>query len=601
MQRRSGGRDKSLYPARSGRTQPALPGATLPTAPIATRSQYYPDVPQTPTKKRLSYARRALFTLSGLGALLELLLLALYPLLAAATSSADAAKQALLGIFPWLPHLYWTSAFPFFVPLLSHIPLFALTNEGSSVGGGGNANLLLFLLGLAFVITVVVGRVGSRVLRGRLSLSDARALFSAILFLTGIFAVTCYFAPAIMPQGMFLYGIYGHLVTIYHVNPYAVILAAFPHELLQKGIVSGTQSVTAPGPVWIDLCIPVVLLARESVANVLLVFRGIGLSAHLINTVLIWIILAKLKPATRISASILYGWNPLVLLLSINGMHLDVIVVLFILLAIFFFQRKSPILGWVLMLLAMLINMVTILLLPLFFRLLLVEAHAKPSRRRAFWWLSVAGVSALVVILAYASYWSGWGFAGLLAYTQQVFLQNNAINTLDAALINLPVTLPPALSWLVAPYHWTIFAAVTVGALLLLGCWLADTVELVVLFGSWVALVLLVLMPTYWPWYALLPLALSLTTASARTILLALLLTMGALLSCYFWLWQPPWTGQGLVTSGLPLLAWGWILFFTTTWEMTHANAPQLEAQGAKPGRRGFSRPSRPSRPRGGR
>ena len=186
-----------------------------------------------------------------------------------------------------------------------------------------------------------------------------------------------------------------------------------------------------------------------------------------------------------------------------------------------------------------------------------------------------------------------------LIYTQQVFLQNSAINSLDAALINLPVTLPPALSWLAAPHQWTIFASVRVGTLLLLGCWLANTVELVVLFSSWVALALLVLMPTYWPWYAILPVALALTSAGRRTILLALLLTIGALLSCYFWLWQPPWTGQALVTIGFPLLAWGWILFFATTWEMTHTNMPQPVVQGAKPARRSLSRPSRPSRPWG--
>src|SRR2546423_7691874 len=165
---------------------------------------------------------------------------------------------------------------------------------------------------------------------------------------------------------------------------------------------------------------------------------------------------------------------------------------------------------------------------------------------------------------------------------QHVFLEDNAINRRDAALIRLRVPLPPLFAWLVVPHHWTIIAAVIAGSLLLLGCWLADTIELVVLFSSWISLALLVLLPTYWPWYALLPLALSLCSASGRTILLAVMLTIGALLSSYFWLWQPAWLGQALVTIGLPLLAWGWILFFSTTWEMTHANMPQPE-QGAKP------------------
>ncbi len=595
MQQRPGSKDRSFYPPRSRRTQPALPGATLPTAPVPVRSQQYPIEPPTSPDRRPNYGRRALLAFIGLGLLLEVLLLATYPLLAEATSREDAAKQALLGLLPWLPHLYWTTTMPALVQLVAHIPAFALSNGGA----GGNVNLLLLLSALAFVITLIAGRIGSRVLRERLSRTDNSVLFSTIIVLTAIFALTYLFAPPILSQDMFLYGIYGHLVTVYHVNPYVVSLIAFPHEPLQKGISGGAQSVMAPGPVWMDLCIPIVLLARDSIANVLLLFRGLGLVAHLINTVLIWIIVAKLKPEMRISGTLLYGWNPLVLLLSINGMHLDVIVVLFILLAILFFQRKSPILGWVLMLLAVLINMLILLLLPLFFCLLLKEARTLSSGRRAFWWLSVAGESVLVILLAYAPYWSGWGLAGLFTSMQHVFLQDNAVNSLDAALINLPVTLPPVFAWLIVPHHWTIIAVVVVGSLLLLGCWLADTVELVVLFSSWVSLALLALMPTYWPWYVLVPLALSLCSVGGRTILLAMLLTAGALLSCYFWLFQPSWPGLALMTIGLPVLAWGWILFFSTTWEMTRSREPIPEpAQGAKPTRRGLSRPSWPRRGR---
>src|SRR5439155_11940089 len=115
--------------------------------------------------------------------------------------------------------------------------------------------------------------------------------------------------------------------------------------------------------------------------------------------------------------------------------------------------------------------------------------------------------------LAYAPYWQGWGITGILKSLREAFLQDKAINSLDAALINLPIKLPPALDWLIEPHHWTIFAAITVGCILLLGMWLADNVELVVLFSSWVMLALLVLLPVYWPWYTILPLGLALCSA----------------------------------------------------------------------------------------
>ena len=100
MQRRPG-RDRGSDSIRARRTQPALPGATMPTVSMVAPLQQYPArlyEPQSPAKKRPDYGRRALLQLLSLGALLEVLFLALYPLFAGVTSGNDAAKQALPGL-----------------------------------------------------------------------------------------------------------------------------------------------------------------------------------------------------------------------------------------------------------------------------------------------------------------------------------------------------------------------------------------------------------------------------------------------------------------------------------------------------------------------
>src|SRR5436305_121435 len=220
-------RDRGPSSIHTRRTHPALPGATMPTAPIVAPSpqntaQFYE--PQLPAKKRPNNKRRALLQLLSLGLLLEICFLACYPLLAGATPRDDAAKQALLGLFPWLPQLYWTSVFPSLVRLLA--PLF------NPAPGKSNTGFLLLLLGLSFGCTLIGGRIGRRVVRARLSRSDIRLFFSTIIIITCVFAVTFLFAPAVLSQDMFLYGIYGRLVTVYHVNPYVTSLSAFPHDLL---------------------------------------------------------------------------------------------------------------------------------------------------------------------------------------------------------------------------------------------------------------------------------------------------------------------------------------------------------------------------------
>jgi len=530
--------------------------------------------------------------LLALGAVLEGLYLALYPLFASTITKNAAARQAMLGVFPWLPHLYWTTWLPFLTRALAHIPALDPSK-------GGNANLLGLLLACAFVLALLAARVGNRVIKERLSAAQTRIIFLTILLLTGIFGLTLLCVPGMMSQDLFLYGLKGRMILVYHVNPYLVPQEAFPHDVLYTALLKGVRDTIVYGPVWIDLSILVALPAGASVANIMIGFRLLGLIAHLLNVLLIWTILAKLKPEARITGTLLYAWNPLVLLMSVAEMHQTVVVVLFVLLAVFLFQRKSLMLSWAFLLLAALINFWYLLLLPLFLLLLAREARSMRRGEGFLWWLGLICVTALVIVLAYTPYWQGWGAAGVIDSLRETFLPNSAINSLDAALLALPLKFPAPLSWLISSQHWIILAAVAVAGLLLFGLWLADTLKLTLLLNSWLFLALLVFFPSYWPWYALPPLALAICSTGVGTSLLAVLLAIGAALSYYYWLWQPAWPSQGLVTVGLPLLLWGWTLFFTSTWQMAHANDTEPAARKTKRLSRPswISRPSWPGRP----
>jgi hypothetical protein len=590
-------RDQRSRSLRGRRTQPALPGVTLPTAPIIKQSQRNTALPQPPIKKRPQHAQRVALKLVGLGLLLALLYLAMYPLLAGAVAGNGAAKQALFGVFSWLPRLFWTSWASFLVQGLNHISVFNLNSGASSTTtGNGYANLLLALFALAFLVVLIAARIGGKVARERLSSKDGSLLFWTVFILTGIFAIIFIFAPAVMSQDVFLYGTYGRMVTVYNANPYVVSPSVYATDFLHPLLSNKGLGVAHYGPLWIDMTLPVVVVARESVANIMVGFRLVGLLAYLANTILIWTILARLKPEARISGTLLFAWNPLVLLLGVSEMHYEMVVILFLLLGVLFCQRRSFLLGWVCILLAMLFNMFCLVLLPFFLKLLWKETRVMRGGRRFLWWLLLGGLSGLIVVLAFAPYWRGWGLTGLVSNLQQTFLQDSAINSLDAAILHLPMGFPQYLAWIAAPLHWAILAAVTVGSLLVFGLWIADTLELVLLFSSWIFLALAVLLPVRWPWLMLLPLALAIVSASRRTTLLAILLAIGAVLEYYFLLWPQVWVGLALVTIGLPLLTWGWALFFTSTWHMTR---PEEGEQPQSKSIRGFSfsRPSWPSRP----
>jgi hypothetical protein len=553
---------------RARRTQPALPGVTLPTDSIALRHRQDSALLQSlMRKKQPRQAQRAALKLIGLGFLLALLYLAMYPLLSEVGNSP--LNQAYYAKFPWLPHLFLTSWSSTLVQGLHLLPIFD-QSSGDSPTTIVNVypNLLLALFIMAFVLALVASGVGTKVARERLTSNNRSLLFWIVCLFTSAFGVIFLFAPAVMSQDIFLYAMYGRMASFYNVNPYVVSPSAYTTDIFHVFLLDKGLGVTHYGPLWIDMTLPVVLIAHASVANILFGFRLLGFVFYMADAMLIWVILAKLKPEMRISSVILFAWNPLVLLTGVSEAHYEIVVITFLLLAAFLFQRRSFLLSWIFLLLATLLNVFCLLLLPFFLKLLWKETRVMPGGRLLMWWLALTSLSAVVVVLAFAPFMRGLGLTGIVLNLEGPFLEENALHSLDAAILYLPMGFPLFLSWLSAPYLWTLLAGITLGSLLLFGLWLVDTLELVLLFCSWIFLGLTVLLPVHWPWIMLLPLALAIVSTSRYTILLAVLLTMGAALEYYFLLWPKVWPNLALVTIGLPLLIWGWTLFFTATWLM---------------------------------
>src|SRR5579872_5938013 len=442
---------------RARRTQPALVGVTLPTTPVTT-PQPRNDTPK-PTKKQP--ARNAVWKLSALGLLLALLSLALYPLFAGAILDHTEAKQALASLFPWLTHLNWTVWTPA-TRAINHVAFFNLDTPA------GFAKLLLVGLALAFVLLLLAAQVGRKAGRERLALRDMRLLCWTIMSVTALISIIFLFAPAVMWPQVFLYGLYGRMVTVLHVNPYAPAHVLVPGNLLYNVIAPGQIGPAPYGPLWLDLSLPVTLLARNSVANLLLGFRLFGLLVHLANSLLLWQILGRLRAERRIAGTLLYAWNPVVLLLGIAEMHYELVVILCILLASYFYLRRAYLLGWICVLLAALMNPLCLLPLPLFLRILAKETRGMQRGQRALWWLLLAGLSLITVGLAYYPYWPGQGIAIITTQLRQAFIPATAINSLDAAIQHLQLN-ARAIAWIALPLTWNVLAAIVAGSILLLG------------------------------------------------------------------------------------------------------------------------------------
>ena len=579
---------------RAGRTNPALPRVTPPTTPVYIPASQRQHWPQLAAGRRGSTRRRAACGLLLAGLLLGLCFWLLFPLPGMARPASPAARL-LPDLFPWLLRLSWPERLPWLVSVVSRISWLDV-RSGSPVAV---SNLALLILGVALLLLFLTARFCQRAVRERPQTGPMSFLLALLCLFTLVFGVFFVLLPGSLTQETLLSGLYGRAALVYHVNPY--LLAgpggSLAHDPLYLALPPGSfVAPQAAGPVWLDMTVPLSWLGRDNPALVLLNFRAFGLCLHLLNALLIWSILAKLKPEIRLAGTLLYAWNPAVLLLGIGEMQIQLAVIFFLLLAVFLFQHRSLQLSWVALLLASLMNPLCLLLLPLFLRALTRETRMLSRGGRFFWWTGLLFISALVVLLAYAPYWSGLGIGGVALHLRVAFWPGTVQNSLLSALNGLPFASWPPFAWILDQSHWMILLALLVGGLLLLGVWITDNLELALLLASWIFLVLALLLPLSSPWLILLPLALSLASSSRRTALLVHLLSAGALLAYCLALWSNHWSGQALVTIGLPALIWGWLLFFVSTWQMAHQDEKGPRAQLPRK-RPGLSRPSWPSRP----
>ena len=190
--------------------------------------------------------------------------------------------------------------------------------------------LAIIFLALAVLHLFAVGWVFQHNLIGANSSRSTRWL---VLLLVGaaIFGLTLLIQPALFSDDVFRYIFSGRMLTAYHVDPMTTAPAQFPHDPFLSWISQpGTPNVY--GPLWLTFSSLLVRIGGSPLTTLLL-FKALTLVFHLLNCVLIWAILGKIAPARRMLGTLLYAWNPLVLIEMAGNGHNEAVMIFLLLLA----------------------------------------------------------------------------------------------------------------------------------------------------------------------------------------------------------------------------------------------------------------------------
>jgi hypothetical protein len=224
-----------------------------------------------------------------------------------------------------------------------------------------------------------------------------------------VFSLTLLFQPTILSDDVFSYIFSGRLLAVYHVDPLNSIPAAFPGDPYLQWVISGRNSTNIYGPLWLYFASLLVALGNSPITTLLL-FKGVAILSHLANCLLLWAILGKIAPARRLLGTLIYAWNPLILLELAGSGHSDGLLITIFLLATWIYVRDNKGRWHQLAMLVTLgfavsMNFIALLITPLFIWFLV---RTKPSFIRSMWafcWRLC--VSLVVTVLISVPFWRG--------------------------------------------------------------------------------------------------------------------------------------------------------------------------------------------------
>ena len=176
--------------------------------------------------------------------------------------------------------------------------------------------------------------------------------FRYIMISTLLLGSICMLIPVVTSTDVYSYIAYARMGVIYHLNP----LTAIPFKISADPVFRHLYWASQPsiyGPTWIAITYFLQWLALSfglpGILSMLLALRLFGLAMHLGSTLLIWSISGHLQlrsgfitPEKRLRATLAFAWNPLLLLEACVNAHVDVAILFFVLLAIWFLVRGFP-------------------------------------------------------------------------------------------------------------------------------------------------------------------------------------------------------------------------------------------------------------------
>jgi alpha-1,6-mannosyltransferase len=362
--------------------------------------------------------------------------------------------------------------------------------------GSSTSPLAAYILA---TITLFVLYGAAAVAASRASLRSRERLL--LLFFPIVFSTALTIGRPYLSIDVFTYAAQGHQ-ALSGENPYAhpvktIAGTRLGRDLAAQGWIP-VHGVSPYGPLWTEIE-AAVAGAASNVATEAMYFKLIVTAFSLGCGWMIWLILGDVLPRAQTLGTVLYLWNPAILMEFAAEGHNDAVLVFFVLLSLRLVLRARPAIGVASLAVGALVKATAVIVAPVE---LVYAWRTTRDRRRLLMALAVgAGSAAVIGVAAYAPLWIGSAtFDGLRNHGRPSILPST----------------PGVLYWYLTRSHSEERSALLL-SLLMTGAFLGSVALAAATVKSrtsllkacgYIAVVYLIVAPGYWPWYAGMPIAL---------------------------------------------------------------------------------------------
>ena len=219
---------------------------------------------------------------------------------------------------------------------------------------------------------------------------------------------------------IYRYFIRGRVMSVYGENSLAVAPDQFAHDPYLP-LAGEWQNQTSPyGPLWETIAAGITRVAQDDLHLGLLLFKSVGLLSHLAIATLIWSFpnknpissprtepsqhnlqppirqpLVRNSQSQRATYTLLWAWNPALLLMFVVDGHNDVFMLFWLVLGTWVIARGRPTAGFLIMLFGPLAKPIGLLPLPGFW---LAALRQRPSTKARIRFLLLTGIGSLLLL-----------------------------------------------------------------------------------------------------------------------------------------------------------------------------------------------------------